>query len=308
MDFNRYSLNMKTLIFLSLILLFISDGAVAQQKNESIIVDHMRREFITYLPRGMNSTDKPPVIISLHGRLGTAIRQMTFADFTPIADRDKVIIVCPQGIERSWNDGRSTPANSRGVNDVKFIDELITYIINTYYADSSRIYVTGMSNGGFMTSRLACELNKRIAAVAVVAASMDRDMGYQPTQPMPVMYIQGTKDPLVPFTGGKMKGAGGVIYSHEDILKKWAAVDKCDNKPVVTDPPVLVNDGTSVQKVEYSNADGPKVIGFTIVDGGHTWPGGTQYLPKFMIGSLSKNLNACDEIWKFFKEYRLGPQ
>jgi polyhydroxybutyrate depolymerase len=297
---------MKTLTFLSFLLLFITRGATAQQKNESIIVDHMRREFITYLPSGIG--DKAPVVISLHGRLGTAVRQMTFADFRPIADRDKVIIVCPQGIERSWNDGRGTPANSRGVNDVKFIDELITYIINTYHADSSRVYVTGMSNGGFMTSRLACELSKRIAAVAVVAASMDQDMGYQPAQPMPVMYIQGTKDPLVPFNGGKMKGAGGVIYSHEDILKKWAEVDKCDSKPVVTDLPVLVSDGTSVQKVEYSSAHGLKAIGFTIVDGGHTWPGGTQYLPKFMIGPLSKNLNACDEIWKFFKEYRLGPQ
>jgi len=295
---------MKALAFLPFLLIFISTAVTAQQKNESIIVDHTRREFITYLPNGVG--DKAPVIISLHGRLGKAVRQMTFADFRPIADRDKVIIVCPQGIERSWNDGRGTPANSRGINDVKFIDELITYIINTYHADPSRIYVTGMSNGGFMTSRLACELNKRIAAVAVVAASMDQDMGYQPTQPMPVMYIQGTKDPLVPFAGGKMKGAGGVIYSHEDILKKWATVDQCDSKPVVTNLPILVSDGTSVQKEEYSGANGMKVIGFTIVDGGHVWPGGTQYLPKFMIGQLSKNLNACDEIWKFFKENRLS--
>ncbi|HEY9003443.1 MAG TPA: PHB depolymerase family esterase, partial [Mucilaginibacter sp.] len=195
---------MKTLTFLSLILLFITTAATAQQKNESIIVDQMRREFVTYLPRGLG--DKPAVVISLHGRLGTAIRQMTFADFRPLADRDKFIIVCPQGIERSWNDGRGTPANSRGVNDVKFIDELITYVIDTYHADPSRIYVTGMSNGGFMSSRLACQLNQRIAAVAVVAASMDQDMGYQPAQPMAIMYIQGTKDPLVPFNGGKMKG------------------------------------------------------------------------------------------------------
>jgi len=127
---------MKTLTFLSLIVLFISTGVSAQQKNESLIVDRMRREFITYLPNGVGN--KAPVIISLHGRLGTAARQMTFADFKPIADRDKVIIVCPQGVERSWNDGRGTPANSRGVDDVKFIDELITYIIDTYHADSPK--------------------------------------------------------------------------------------------------------------------------------------------------------------------------
>ena len=298
---------MKILALLLFVLLSISPAAKAQQKSESIIVDHLRREFITYLPDGISAADKPPVIISLHGRLGTAIGQMKFADFRPIADRDRVIIVCPQGIERSWNDGRGTPANSKGVNDVKFIDELITYIVNTYHADPARIYVTGMSNGGFMSSRLACELNNRIAAIAVVGASMDQDMSYQLNQPMPVMYIQGTKDPLVPFTGGVMKkGAGGRIYGHEDLLRKWAAIDHCNSEPLTTNLPVLVSDGTNVVKEEYTNNSGLKVIGYTIVDGGHTWPGGSQYLPKFMIGPVTKNLNACDQIWKFFKENKLG--
>ena len=298
---------MKTITLLSFILIATSTVVFAQQKNESIKVDELKREFVTYLPEGINKADKSPVIISLHGRLGTAVRQMKFADFKPIADRDKVIIVCPQGVDRSWNDGRGTPANSKGINDVKFIDQLITYIINTYNADPRRIYITGMSNGGFMTSRLACELNSRIAAIAVVGASMDEDMGYQPNKPMPAMYIQGTKDPLVPFAGGIMKkGAGGAIYGHEDVLKKWAAIDLCNKKPVITDLPITINDGTSVIKEEYTNNNGLRVVGFTIVDGGHTWPGGTQYLPKFMIGTVTKNLNACDEIWKFFKENRLG--
>jgi polyhydroxybutyrate depolymerase len=298
---------MKAITLLSFIWIAISTAVFAQQKNESIKVNGLKREFITYLPEGLGKTDKSPVIISLHGRLGTAIRQMKFADFKPVADRDKVIIVCPQGVDRSWNDGRGTPANSKGINDVKFIDQLITYVINIYNADPGRIYVTGMSNGGFMTSRLACELNNRIAAVAVVAASMDEDMGYQPNKPMPAMYIQGTKDPLVPFAGGVMKkGAGGSIYGHEEVLKRWAALDHCNSKPVITDLPIAVNDGTSVIKEEYTNSKGLKVVGFTIVDGGHTWPGGTQYLPKFMVGPVTRNLDACDEIWKFFKENRLG--
>ena len=298
---------MKALNLLFFILLTASTHAWAQQKNEQITVDGLKREFITYVPAGSTDYGKMPVIISLHGRLGTADRQMKFANFKPIADREKVIIVCPQGIDRSWNDGRETPANTKGINDVKFIDQLISYIIDIYNADASRIYVTGMSNGGFMTSRLACELNSRIAAIAVVAASMDKDMSYQPTKPMPAMYIQGTKDPLVPYAGGLMrKGAKGAIYGHEDILKKWAVADNCDNKPEITTLPVKVDDGTSVTKEEYSCPNGLKVIGFTVVDGGHTWPGGSQYLPKFIIGPRSKNINACEEIWKFFKENRKG--
>lgn len=279
----------------------------AQQKNESIIVDGLKRDFVTYIPQGLKFSDKSPVVISLHGRLGTASGQMRFADFRPIADKEHFIVVCPQGINRSWNDGRGTPANVKGINDVKFIDELITYILKTYNGDSTRVYVTGMSNGGFMSSRLACELNKRIAAIAVVGASMDKDETYQPAKPMPAMYIQGTEDPLVPFAGGEMKkGAGGGIYGHEEVLKKWASVDGCDNNPEISTLPVIVNDGMSVIKEVYNNpSNNIKVIGYTIVNGGHTWPGGSQYMPKFVIGGVTKNLNACDVIWEFFKNYQL---
>jgi polyhydroxybutyrate depolymerase len=297
---------MKTSFLLAFLLIAFSTAALAQQKTEHITIDGLNREFITYLPQGANKTDKLPVIISLHGRLGTAAGMVQFADFRPIADREKVIIVCPGGIDRSWNDGRETPANAKGINDVKFIDQLITYIIKTYNGNTERIYITGMSNGGFMTSRLACELNSRIAAIAVVAASMDEDMNYQPIKSMPVMYIQGTKDPLVPFKGGLLKkGAGGSIYSHKEVLKKWAAMDSCDSKPIITKQPIKVDDGTSVIKEEYSNPNGLRVIGYTIVGGGHTWPGGSQYMPKFVIGSVTKNLDSCEEIWSFFKENRL---
>ena len=294
-------------IFLLFLFTAICMQVSAQQKNENIIVDGLKREFVTYIPQGVKFSDKSPIVISLHGRLGTASGQMRFADFRPIADKEQFIIVCPQGINRSWNDGRGTPANAKGINDVKFIDELITYILKTYNGDSTRVYVTGMSNGGFMSSRLACELNKRIAAIAVVGASMNKDETYQPAKPMPVMYIQGTEDPLVPFAGGEMKkGAGGSIYGHEEVLKQWASVDGCDNNPKVTTLPVKVNDGMSVTREVYSNpSNNLKVIGYTIVNGGHTWPGGSQYMPKFVIGPVTKNLNACDVIWGFFKENRL---
>jgi polyhydroxybutyrate depolymerase len=159
MAFNDGIYQMKILSVLSIILLTLSSMALAQQKNENITVNGLKREFVTYVPAGISKSDKLPVVISLHGRLGAAAGQMRFADFRPIADREKVIIVCPQGIDRSWNDGRGGPANAKGIDDVKFIDQLITYIIDNYNTDSGRIYVTGMSNGGFMASRLACELH-----------------------------------------------------------------------------------------------------------------------------------------------------
>lgn len=284
----------------------LTSYAQPQQKNEKIVVDGISRHFVTYIPSLSNTAGKLPIVVSLHGRLGTGKGMMTFADFRPIADKEKFIIVCPSGIDKSWNDGRPTPAQKKGINDVKFIDQLITYVINTYNGDPKRVYVTGMSNGGLMASRLACELSNRIAAIAVVGASMTENAGYRPSKPLPVMYIQGTKDALVPFNGGALKGAGGEVYSHADVLKLWADADHCDNTRVIFNIADNAHDGTSIIREEYRNpATGNKVIGYTITNGGHTWPAGTQYLPKFIIGAVSHNMNACEVIWEFFKKYRL---
>ncbi len=275
------------------------------QKEEHLDVDGLNRKFTTYIPVINSSAYKPPLVICLHGGFGTGEGMMKWSDFRPMANRDKFIIVCPDGINRSWNDGRETKANKKGIDDVKFIDHIITYIITTYNADAGRVYITGMSNGGFMASRLACELHRRIAAIAVVAASLNKNMDYEPTQPLPVMYIQGTADPLVPFAGGDMKkGAKGPIYGHEEVLQKWAAIDTCNNKPVITNLPDVAHDGTTVIKEEYSNPNGLKVIGYTIVNGGHAWPDSPGRLPVFIVGRPINSLDACQVIWDFFKGYR----
>ena len=96
------------------------------------------------------------------------------------------------------------------------------------------------------------------------------------------------------------------MYSHDQIIKKWVTLNNCDPKPVITQIPDNADDGTTVVKEEYSNpANGLKVIGYTINNGGHTWPDGKQYLPAFIIGKTTRNLNACRVIWDFFKSYQL---
>ena len=155
-----------------------------------------------------------------------------------------------------------------------------------------------------MTTRLACQLHKRIAAVAVVAASLNIGEGYDLESPMPVIYMHGTKDHIVSYDGGKMFGRR--IYSQQEIINKWVALDHCNTKPVITNIPDKAHDGTSIIKEEYINPEsGFKVVGYTINGGGHTWPGGWQYLPKFIVGKTTKNLNACKVIWEFFKPYKL---
>ncbi|MDB5111341.1 MAG: Phospholipase/Carboxylesterase [Mucilaginibacter sp.] len=289
---------MKLLLGWLLMLMGLSAIAQPRQKKEKMMVDGMVRYFVTYIPITQKQ-EKMPVIISLHGGFASPEGMFHLADFRPIAEREKFMVVCPAS-KRVWHDG----AKLGGIDDVKFIDQLISYMINIYHADPQRIYVTGISNGGFMTTRLACQLHNRIAAIAVVAASLDRGEGYDLTTPMPVMYMHGTKDPIVGYNGGKLFGRK--VYAHQEILKKWIAIDHCSTKPVITNIPDTAHDGTSIVKEEYSNsANELKVIGYTINNGGHTWPGGWQYFPKFIVGKTTKNLNACQTIWDFFKTYKL---
>ena len=306
-NFISLILNMKKLIQIICLLLFVSPCfAQSKQIDEKITVDGKNRTFVTYLPAVADKQQKLPLLISIHGGFGTGRGMMISSDFRPIADTAKFIIVCPDGLERSWNDGRKTRSNKKDVDDVKFIDYLITYFIKTYNADPARVYVTGMSNGGFMASRLACELNKRIAAVACVAATMDKDVDYMPTHSMPVIYIQGTADPLVPYEGGEMtKGAKGPIYGHKEILDKWAAIDGCSQTPVITNLPDNAHDGTSAVKEVY-NGNAMNVVGYTIINAGHCWPGGMEHLPKFIVGKPSNALNSCVVIWDFCRNYKLN--
>src|ERR1700722_18859281 len=117
--------------YLSVILmLFVTAIVTAQGRQEhgEIIVDSLKRSFVVYIPEG-STAQKLPVLISLHGRFGSGEQMLRFADFRQMADKEKFIIVCPDGIDRSWNAGLNTPANRKGINDVKFIDHLITYIL-----------------------------------------------------------------------------------------------------------------------------------------------------------------------------------
>jgi polyhydroxybutyrate depolymerase len=289
--------------FTCLIAMSISSVVFAQsasrQIKEHIVVEGVKRKIVTYIPAGAPQ-EKMPLIISLHGGFASPRGMFHLADFGPVADREKFIVVCPAS-KHFWHDG----ADLHGIDDVKFIDHLITYMVKTYHADPERVYITGISNGGFMTTRLACQLHQRIAAVAVVAATLDEGEGYDLEKPMPVLYIHGTKDPIVSFNGGKLFGRR--VFSHRDIIKKWIALDNCDAVPITTNIPDNAHDGTSIVKEEYRNpANGLKVISYTINNGGHTWPGGWQYFPKFIVGKTTHNLNACDVIWDFFKPYKLS--
>jgi polyhydroxybutyrate depolymerase len=280
----------------------------SKESTESIVVGGRTRSYIQYLPSGLNKIDKAPLVFLLHGGGGDGAGINSVAKMKEIAEREKFIIIFPDGVEKSWNDGRPSNANALGVNDVKFFDELITKLSAAYKIDSKKVYTVGISNGGFMSMRLACELSSSFAAAASVAATIERDIvaaNCTPSNKVSVMLIHGTLDGLVPFTGGFVTtGAGGNILSHFEAVNKWVSVNNCTATPVITDLPDIVNDGTTIKKRVYANGtNNTEVVSYVVNGGGHTWPGGLQYAPVSFIGVTSMDMNASEEIWKFFKTH-----
>jgi len=282
----------------------------SEQKTINITFDGVARNFIVYLPSGYNNSGKMPLIFAIHGGSGTPEGMINIANFKPIADRDKVVLVYPEGVQKNWNDGRPTVPNQLGINDVGFFNQMCDYMINNYSVDGKKIYATGISNGGFMSTRLGCELSNRIAAIAVDAATMESTTiapNCNPGRPVPALYIHGTTDPLVPFLGGQMTAggtAGGTILSHFQVIEKWVALNGCNTTPTITDLPDISNDGTTIkQRVYPGGTNGSEVVSYVVLNGGHTWPQGYQYLNEAIIGKTSQDMNACEVIWTFFKRF-----
>jgi polyhydroxybutyrate depolymerase len=252
-----------------------------------------------------------PLILILHGGGGSAssMELLTRGAFNRIADREGAIVVYAEGVDRHWNDGRDLPetAARENVDDVGFIRALIEEMALRHPLDRGRIYATGISNGGFMSMRLACDAADAIAAVAPVTAVLSEKLGARcaPSRPVSIMIINGTEDPLVPWTGGMVKVLGvsrGAVWSADRTFERWLELDGCsgsrrggartDNNPA--DKTVVV-----VHR-ERCRVD-VEVRLYEIQGGGHTWPGGVAYASERLVGRVSQEMNAAEEIWKFMK-------
>lgn len=279
----------------------------ARDYDTSLMSRGLTRTYHVHLPPVAGAGQPLPLVLALHGRLGNGAGQAKLTNLNAVADQDGFIVVYPDGYQRSWADGRgTTPADKAGVDDVAFLDAVLDQVTARERVDAARIYVTGMSNGGFMTERLGCDLARRFAAIAVVAANFDRPLAERcaPAHPLPVLLIHGSDDPLVPEAGGSLDGEP--VLSTTDTAQRWASLAHCDATPSVDPLPVIVNDGTSIQRSTYTGCQGgAQVVYYDVIGGGHTWPDGFQYLPVAVIGKTSRNLDASAVIWQFFHGHHL---
>ena len=268
------------------------------------------RTYITYIPRSIKASDDIPLLFALHGGGGTAKNMSEFilGRFDELAEEKGFIVVYPQGIDKQWNDGRglrSVRTMKENTDDVGFIIEIIETLSKDYNIDRSKIFTSGISNGGFMSTRLACDRPDIFKGAAIVTASLSRRYlpKCQPSNAISMIVFNGTDDQLVPYEGGQVRVLGrrrGRVLSTDDYFNFWKEKNQCQKLNETINLPDLKDDGTTVSLTSYTECNGDaKMDLYTIHGGGHTWPGGKPYL-KRIAGNVSQEINACDLIWEFF--------
>ena len=205
------------------------------------------RQYLLYVPAAPNGS----LVLAFHGGGQTTAQMQRISGFDALADREHFIVAYPEAFERSWADGRHvTIAEKQGIDDVGFAKAVVADIAGTHTIDRSRVFATGLSNGGIFSHRLGCEAADTFAAIApVIGAIATRPAAScRPSAPVAVVGVQGVADPSVPFDGGYVGGRpeGGGVLSSRATQELWRSLNGCAPTAESTPLPIFVQDGTSV--------------------------------------------------------------
>ncbi len=288
----------------------MSSGKQVPQLTGELTYDGLKRTYVYYVPEKVS--EHPPLIVALHGGGGSGkdMERLTNYRFNSLAEEEGFVVVYPDAVDKHWNDGRGLSfytSQANNIDDVGFIEKLIDLFQEVLGIDTTRVYVTGMSNGALMSYRLACEITDRIRAIAPVAAGMGKKLYQQchPSHGLPVLQIHGTEDPLAPYDGGLLHFQDlplGYVLSVSETVNYWASIDNCQKESDWIYWKDKYDDGTTVKEKIFSNCDdGYGVKQITIIGGGHTWPDGFQYFPVSLIGITTHEFDGAEVIWDFFK-------
>ena len=294
---------MRFILVLLLFVVFTFSSFAQQTINASITHDGIQRNYILYIPEIYDGSSDVPLVLNFHGFGSNATQQMVYGDFRDIADTEGFLLVHPEGTtfigNQFWNVG--FPGLSSNIDDVGFTEALIDELATLYAIDLDRVYATGMSNGGFMSFLLACQLSEKIAAVASVTGSMTQDTfdDCNAQRPTPVLQIHGTEDDVVLYNGNTLS------IPIADVISYWVDHNNCETTPTTTTfPDIDPSDGSTIEHSVYEDGDnGITTEHMKVIGGGHTWPGSV-----INTGGTNQDIDASMEIWLFFSRFDInGP-
>jgi len=269
---------------------------VADVVDGELKIGGRARSFTLRLPRG---TEPDALVLLMHGNhpdaTGQQMREWT--TFDRQADAWGLAVAYPDGHAGSWADGRGvTRADEAGVDDVAFLRAIIDWSADRYGTFADRAIVAGMSNGGFMSHRMALEAGDQVAVIASVAGQMPVNLAdAAPAHAVSAILIHGTADSVARITGGYSRHRGpngelrGRTLSLDESAERWRTIDRCPAGAGETRTTELSSRHTSPP-----GAGGTQVIAWTLFGGGHTWPG-TPVPPEY-TEPVSLEFDAAEEI------------
>jgi polyhydroxybutyrate depolymerase len=284
-------------------------------RADTIDINGMARTYIAMLPLA-----KPaPLVIVLHGKTQRGVDLIMRTSWPLVAKRDAFAVVFPDGLNQAWADARPEEQRAgrgppEGTDDVAFIAGLVEKLVKDGTADPKRVYVTGISNGGAMTMTLACRRADLFAAAASVIMNLTDESAAacHPSRPMPMLMMNGTVDPLVPYEGGRGTGYFAVdgFWSTTKTLAFWRHANGCDKADdAVTDlPDKNPADQSTVTLISSHCPKGRDVVLYRVNNGGHRMPGlfPDAHFPKLAAGVLGPqngDIDGADTIWAFFSQF-----
>ena len=282
---------------------------------ETIEIGGVARTFLVQFP-----DSKPaPLVFVLHGntQAGADIKART--SWPLVAKRERFGMIFPDGLNRAWADLRSDAKRAgrvppKGTDDVGFIVKLVEKYVADGSADPKRIYVTGVSNGGAMTMTLACARADLFAAAASVIMNRTDDAAAacHPSRPMPMLMMNGTVDPLIPFEGGKGSSRFAVdgFWPAMKTLTFWRKLNGCEiGDGAVTDLEDRDHeDQSTVTRIESRCPPARDVVLYRVNGGGHRMPSAFSdarfpRIASAFLGPQNHDIDGAETIWAFFRKF-----
>lgn len=268
--------------------------------------DGLTRTYRIHVPKGYQASKSAPLVLAFHGGGGDMdyMANDEYYGLISKSDAEEFVVVFPNGYSKfksgkfaTWNAGACcATARDNNIDDVGFVRKMVASLTRELNINRQMIYATGMSNGGMMAYRLACEMSDTITAIAAVAGT-DNTIHCQPSKPVSILHIHAKNDDRVLFNGGagkKFRDESKVtdFVSVPDSVKKWVVSNSCQSTPVRT----LEKSGAYCEI--YAQCEAGVAVQLCVTDtGGHSWPGGTK--PRGSE-SPSQAISANDVMWDFF--------
>ncbi len=279
---------------------FTCENRTGTSGDHVVLVPHdgLVRTVLLHVPQDYDPGAGTMLVLNFHGFSSADWQESLLTHMNAAADERNFIVAYPQGVATSWNAGDCCgTAWLDAVDDIGFVQAALDELERDYCVDPRRIYSTGMSNGGFISHRIGCEMSDRIAAIAPVAGVDGMD-ACNPSRPVPIFHFHGTEDPLVPYDGGTpiLNDLGGLVFrSVAESMSIWAANNGCTGEPTV-----FYRNG-EVTCQEWSGCAASTRL-CTVDGGGHTWPGG---LPIPFLGHTTNDIDATNAMLDFFEAHPL---